>query len=290
MAQQIYGMKTLNDNWFEDRCAPPGELTALGNISEKACRPVETDLAYLGKTYHPLTRIARMPPRPSHALLDDGFNVKQTTTQVDFAHPRRYGTPRGSTAPTIITTANAPVCPPEQRELPGPKYGFGAALPRHPENHEQRFWNTTNCDFYGEGGPRSARTGRMPAIPSASSHAAGWSTERMERKSKMEGIKVGKLVGESYVDTTDPATSTNTQRMWLYCPDAALTNVHLGGSKPRIQGPDNELSLPLGEGEMTKIRAALASRNGKLARTSTTITTGSHHGNQRSGIRIFQDA
>ena len=35
-------------------------------------------------------------------------------------------------APTMITTANAPVCPPETRELSGPRSGFGAHINRHP--------------------------------------------------------------------------------------------------------------------------------------------------------------
>ena len=39
-------------------------------------------------------------------------------------------------APTMITTANAPVCPPETRELPGPRSGFGAHINRHPAGSE----------------------------------------------------------------------------------------------------------------------------------------------------------
>jgi len=192
MATGVYNLKTLNDNWFEDRCQPPGSLsaTAAGN---KINRPYETDLAYIGERYDVLSRIARFPTRASYALPEDGFNEKEKTSLVDFADPRsRNDWGKGKAiAPTMITTENAPVDPnKEKRELPGTRSGFGAHIHRHDEGHDRRWFNTTSGDFYGEGSRQ-----KMERPCASTLHPAGLDTEHEE--ARVQGVKVGVLWGEA---------------------------------------------------------------------------------------------
>lgn len=280
MATGVYNLKVLNDNWFEDRCQPSGTLCANTGIEKKTARAYETDLAYIGERYDVLSRISRMPPRPSYALPEDGFNEQATTNGADFRDPRsRNDWCKGkAVAPTMITTKNAPVCPPEQRELPGPRSGFGAVLNRH-ENHDQRFFSTTSEEFYGQG---SRKKEKVDAA--AVAHSAGLGTEHEE--GRVRGMKVGVLCGEAYNDASNPASNTRTQRSWLYQHDPSLKNLHHGGRKNDLPGKDNELSIPIGEGAMAKVRADLKARQGRLYRVATLVTKGNHH---RAGVSIFQD-
>jgi len=280
MAQQIYSLSTLNSNWFEDRHQPAGGLTATSTLHRKAPREYETDLAYVGERYDVLSRISRMPQRESYATPNDGFNEKLRTSSVDFAHPKGRPGPKGSTAPILITTGNAPVCPPEQRPLPGPASGFGAAIHRHDATHDQRFWNTTHGDFFGE---PFARTGTVRADPGARPLPSGVSTEHEE--ARVQGLRTGKLCGEYHQESSDPAVDTRTQRAWLYSSDPALRHIHLGGTRKLVPEKDSELSLPLGGGAMSKIRQDLKERKGRLYRTATHITKGA----SRAGPSIFQD-
>lgn len=283
MAVGVYGLSTLQDNWLEDRFAPKGSLNVTSQLHRKAARAVETDLAYIGDRYDVLARISRMPFRESYAIPDDGFCERVRTSSVDFANPRERPEFSGgrATAPALITTANAPVRPPETRELPGPQSGFGASLPRHEGVHDRRFWNTTRGDFFGEG-IRSKLPKMDPADPDLRS--AGVSTEHEE--ARQQGLRVGKLCGEAYNETDNPAANSRTQRSWLYEPDASLRNIHLGGKRTYVPPKDNECSLPIGEGSMSKVRADLKARNGRLYHTATFITKGKGH---RSGISIFED-
>eukprot|EP00434_Breviolum_minutum_P039042 symbB.v1.2.034648.t1/scaffold4504.1/size42116/4 len=183
-----------------------------------------------------------------------------TTHKGDFKDPRsRNDWGKGKAiAPSMITTANAPVCPPETRELPGPRSGFGAHINRHPDNHDQRFFSTAHGEFYGEGSRKKEKRDAA-AIP----HSAGISTEMAEGAA--HGMKVGILCGEA------------TQRSWLYEPDAALQNIHYGGKKPPVPSYDSELSIPIGQGAMAKVREDLKARKGRLYRVATQITKGNHH-------------
>lgn len=280
-------MKTLNDNWFEDRLQPAGGLSATGNLHLKTARPVETDLAYIGEKYQLLTRVARQPVRASFATPDDGFRERDSTHKTEFKHPRSYGEPKAPQNPTLITTENAPVLPPEKRELEGPRSGHGAAINRHPPNHDQRWFNTSNGDFYGEGGSRLKRGLRSSCSAPDLNRGAGLTSEHTEYRATATGRAVGKLVGEVYRESDNPATDTKTQKQWLYAPCQGVSNVHLGGAKQRAMGPDNHMSLPLGEGNMAKIRETMKARGGVFGRTATHITKSS---SQISGIKIFRDA
>lgn len=276
----VFSRKTLNDNWVEDRFQSEEALTATGSFHKRGPRSYETDLAYIGDRYDVLSRISRMPARPSYAAPDDGFNVKTTTNINDFQDPKTHPmfSSKKLSAPSLINTANAPVCPPEKRPLRGPESGFGAAISRHPKNYDHRFWNTTHSDFFGD--PRKEDWRRDPG----SHHAAGISTEHEENK--VSGMKCGRLCGENHCESSNPAVDTRTQRSWMPGGDPALTHIHHGGTRKPVPKEDTYLSLPLGEGAMSKIRADLKQRQGRLYRNGTNITRGAH---QRSGYAIFQD-
>jgi len=249
----VYSRKTLNDNWVEDRHHSEEALTATGNIHKKAARGYETDLAYIGDRYDVLSRISRMPPRPSYATPDDGFNEKVTTNISDFMHPRShpmFATKKHS-SPALINTANAPVCPPEKRPLKGPDSGFGAGISRHQKDHESRFWNTTSTDFYGGSGQR-----RDPKKEPSVHQSAGVSSEFEENRGT--GKKCGQMSGEN--------------ECWMPGVDPHIHH----GAKKAMPREDNHLSLPIGDGAMSKIRADLKERQGRLYRTGTSITKGEH--------------
>jgi len=278
----VFGVKTLNDNWFEDRHQAPGSLTGVGDITKKTIRKHESEIAYIGERYDVLTRIARVPQKASYALPDDGFNEKFRTSSVDFAPPRsrKEFVAKPPEPAKFITAETVPeVCYEDRRPIPGSIRGFGAVLNRHEENHERRHWNTASGDSYGEG-IRSARARINPATMGP----AGISTENAE--DSFSGVKVGLLCGEEYRNRGEPASDTRTQRSWLYDLDASLRNISYGGTVPKLAKVDNELSVPLGEGAMKKVRDDLTARQGRLFRTATQITKGR---DQRPGAAIFKD-
>jgi len=296
-AVQTYSHGTLNNNWAEDRQQPAEALAATGNT--RIVRSYESDIAYIGERYDVLNRISRMPPRVSYATPDDGFRERDCTSQLDFIPPatRKEFVSKPPAFPWLITTESVPeVSHDERRPIPGNKRGFGAVLQRHEETHEQRFFATTTAHFYGEGGPRvqpfSARGPLRQTVVSAEAIRAtgallpaGVSTEHEENR--QQGVKVGCLCGEKYSEATDPALDSKTQRAWLYQADPSLSNVHLGGQRRnKVKGVDNSLSLPLGDGAMSKIRSDLKDRQGRLYRTATHITKGL---SKRPGVSVFED-
>lgn len=280
-APGVYCHRTLNDNWVEDRCQPAGSLVATGNYHRRSARPAETELAYIGERYDVLSRISRMPNRETYATPDDGFRERLTTHKTDFKSPKSHLMFSGKqmSAPCLIHTGNAPVTMPEPRPLPGTESGFGSLIPRHPKKHEQRFWSTTHGEHFGEG----CRKRTLKAEPSIR-NPAGTSTEADENR--MQGMKCGSLCGESFFETSDPSMDTRTQRAWLPGGDAGIRNIHLGGTRKSAPVLDNDLSLPLGNGAMSKIRSDLKERQGRLCRVSTCITKGAH---MKSGMALFQD-
>lgn len=286
MATGLFNMRTLNDNWFEDRFQPEGGLSATANLHRKTPRKYETDLAYIGERYDVLGRVSRLPARTSYAIPDDGFDEKGTTCLVDFADPRgRTDWGKGKAlAPTTITTENAPVCPPETRELPGERSGFGAHLHRHGEQHGKSYFHTSMGEFYGYSeGSRLATPRQCPAAL----EAAGVSAK--DEEARVQGMRVGLLCGEAFSDSNNPACNTRMQRSWLYEPDPALRNIQHGGTRPALSKLDSELSLPIHEGAMSKVRADLQARKGRLYRTATDITKSKGHRSHRTGVSIFKD-
>lgn len=282
-AAGVYGLKTLNDNWLEDRLQPAGALSATGCLDRKSPRAYETDIAYIGERYDVLNRISRMPTRPSYANPDDGFNEKIPTSRADYAHPRSRidFVAKPLQKPAFITQETVPeVNFSERRPVPGNPRGFGAVVNRHEEGHEKRYWNTTQGEFFGEGYRKFT-----PRLDPSTLKPSGVTTEMEENR--IEGVKVGKLTGEAFSQSTDPAADTATQRSWLYCADPSLRHIDRGGTRPDVPRLNNELSLPTGDGAMSKVRADLKERKGFLYRTATHITKGL---GQRPGVSVFQDA
>lgn len=285
----VFNRKTLNDNWVEDRCHTEEGLSATGNYHKRCAREYETDLAFISDRYDVLSRTKRMPPRPSYAIPDDGFKETETTQKGDFRNPRAHPmfASKSASTPALINTANAPVCPPEKRELKGPNSGFGSAMDRHGKEEGQFFFATTHTDFYGShpspsvvGTLRRKEARRDPALHLSS----GLGTEHEETKGS--GMKCGKLCGENHCESSNPACDTRTQRSWMPGCDPGLTHIHHGGSRKQPPKEDNHLSLPLGDGAMAKIRADLKARDGRLFRAGTIITKGAA---PRSGFAVFQD-
>lgn len=282
----VFNRKTLNDNWVEDRHLSEDALTATGNFHKRGARAMETDLAYIGDRYDVLARISRMPPRESYAIADDGFRERQTTHLADLKDPRQHPmfASKKMSAPLIINTGNAPVCPPEKRDLKGPSTGFGAAISRHGIEDGQRFWSTAHTEFYGTDTLRVPAGRGVPRRDPADHGHAGVGTEREETKGT--GMKCGRLCGENFSDSNNPSTDTVVQRSWMADGDPALTHIHHGGTKKAPPEVDNHLSLPLGKGAMSKIREDLKARQGRLCRVATNITKGAHG---KSGVSLFQD-
>lgn len=293
MASNLYNPKTLDGNWFEDRSQPEGGLTAMGPLDQKFVRNYETDIAYIGERFDVCARVGRVPCRPSYAIPEDGFNEVLSTNKADLADPKcRSDWGKGkATAPRMITTENAPVRPPEQRDLPGGRSGFGAHINRHGDAHDKSFFDTCMGDYFGYGPGHRAGQKSCPSTLLA----AGLKSEHEENKST--GMKVGVLCGESFNESFDPAKNTKGQRSWLYQPDASLRNIEYGaaatltttGTRRTLPKTDSSLSLPLGAGAMAKVRSDLAERKGRLGRVATEITKNRENKAHRSGVSIFMD-
>merc|ERR1712028_119101 len=104
-------------------------------------------------------------------------------------------------------------------------------------------------------------------------------------ENKVGGMKVGLMCGEEFRDNGNPSNDTKVQRAWVR--DAALANIHHGGTKQKVRGvPDNFLSVPIGDGAMSNIRKDLENRGGKLFKVATNITKGR---DKRPGVAIFKD-
>lgn len=294
-AAYIYSLRTLNDNWLEDRLQPEGGTSAAGPIDDKFLRKVETEIAYVGDRYDVLTRIARCKNRASYASPDDGFRERDSTHKIMFADPRNNQefVKNPPPKPTFITTETIPeVCYEARRPIPGKTRGFGAVLDRWGPNHEQRFWNTTHEDTYGTRPSGATTSYYAPKLSASRSDpcllkAAGVSV--MDAAHRTEGMKVGVLCGENYKPGMDPSSDTLIQRSWQYGLDPAMKNISMGGLEKfkNLPEKDNETSLPLGVGAHAGVQAAIDARSGKLFRNSTTITKGKGH---HYGISIFQDA
>lgn len=127
------------------------------------------------------------------------------------------------------------------RPIGGTQTGFGAVINRYPQNHDQRFFDTTNGDFLGKPGPKTD----TQADPSQLSLAGG-----QHRPFDKQSVKlISNLVGEVYSKKFDPQEQTDVQRAWLYNEDPGVKAVNEGvAGKTQIQPWDNALSLPLGEG------------------------------------------
>lgn len=277
-------MSTLQGNWVEDRLQPEGSLSVTGGLHQRKARKYESDIAYVGERYDVLSRISRLPNRPSYATPDDGFRERDCTYRTCYAHPRSRSEYvfKPPAKPRMITSESVPeVAFDNRRPIPGKKQsGFGALLDRHDKTEGQRFWETASGAFYGEGDHKPKQRAHIDD----GMGPGGQSTEREEHRPT--GMQVGCLCGENFNESTDPSKNTRSQRSWMYQTDPALSNVAYGGAKPKVRGADNALSIPIGDGAMAKVRQNLKERNGKLYRSASLVTKGM---DKRYGVNIFSD-
>jgi len=179
----------------------------------------------------------------------------------------------------FLTAESIPeVCHDERRPILGTTRGFGSVLDRHDDNHGIRHWNTSSQDAFGIGERKLRGSRSDPAILLP----CGLSSKHVDER--CAGMKVGVLCGEEFRNTGNPSNDTMVQRAWVQ--DASLRNIHHGGTKPRVRGQDNFLSVPIGDGAMSKIRQSLEDRQGKLFKVATNITKGR---DKRPGVAIFKD-
>jgi hypothetical protein len=129
---------------------------------------------------------------------------------------------------------------------------------RHTENHDQRHFNTTFNDFHGRA-PVDNAAKTIQGIQAEFSKQAG-ANPRPQEKQKVKTTSC--LTGEFYSHDVesrtlrDPQENTDVQRSWLYAKDAAVIAVQGDSKRAGIPEKDNELSLPLGQGEWAEINKA----------------------------------
>jgi hypothetical protein len=83
-----------------------------------------------------------------------------------------------------------------ERPVSAAKSGFGSALPRHPDNHNQRYFETENRAFYGT---PSTTLHKRPVT--AVDRQAGVNARSFDQ----QGTKIiSNLVGEIYSKNYDP--------------------------------------------------------------------------------------
>lgn len=147
---QHFSNKTLNENWFEDRLKIP--QTHELNPDQKVIRPKEQDLNCLTSTglAKPLGRIDRKPKQETFGLIpDDGFRELKTIKDTEMPNPSVH---RAKQKPVknMINKYNIAELSLVDRPIDSTHSGFGAVINRHGPNHDQRFFDTTNKNFYGE--------------------------------------------------------------------------------------------------------------------------------------------
>lgn len=131
------------------------------------------------------------------------------------------------------------------RPVGGTKSGFGAVLNRHGDNHDQRHFNTTNKDFYGEAAKLSAAETQKGFQKTFNQEAGG-----NARPFEEQGVHmISNLTGEVYSKSFDPQEQTDVQRAWMYQQDPGVSAVNAGiGGRAIVPKIDNANSLPLATG------------------------------------------
>lgn len=217
---------------------------------------------------------------PTQAVPDDGFPRYQISkTQEEFAEPksRREFVANTNEAPAkFITRETIPeaMCADTRRPMNDvPKSGFRAVLTRHDQGEFERNWDTSTGRSFPETAQQTADfAARDEAIKNKS---AGVSSL------KQKPVKQVSLVGENSRVSNIPV-----QRSWMQIEDPGLRELNKNGTVPRpLPAEDNELSLPVGDGQQKKIMKSLQER-GNLYRTKTAITTGKGNKNM---VSVWED-
>lgn len=142
---------------------------------------------------------------------DDGFRELKTTNQQEMQDPKVHYAKQKPVL-SMINKYNIAELSLVDRPVQGTKTGFGAAINRHSDNHDARYFNTENRDNFGC--PAPAGPGETVAnFTKASGSLAGGNLRPIEK----QGIKpISNLIGEVYSKKFDPQEQTDVQRAWLY--------------------------------------------------------------------------
>ncbi|CAD7941562.1 unnamed protein product [Amoebophrya sp. A120] len=263
-----YGVKTLTDNWYEDRLAPPEADV------QKFIRPDDDVKA---------GRQIRYKKPASFGTPNDGFGrVVCSRTHEDYPDPRTVPefTFTGLDHPQFITSETiAEVCYEDRRPLHQTGKGCFATIDKHPKGIYDRAWGTAERDARESAVLHAGLTKEMMVARTA----------RLKETTPagVSSIKPGRATSTNLVGENPELTDIPTQRSWMNQEDPGLREYSkTGGKGPELPAKDNELSLPLGDGAQAKIMAELKARGGKLYRSSTCITTG---GASKNRISIWDD-
>lgn len=275
---------TLIHNWYEERLADVQPST-----QDKRLREVETGLAVISEDrYNVLDRIARALQTKSTVVADDGYTIRCSVTKADFRDPKDVSSfvQNPPKKPVFVTTETiSEVSYDKRRPLEGEQRGFGSVLDRHDPTMEGiRYFESTNRDDFGYPAKEEIKS-KVPSDFLAAGVSVTYMAERPE------GMKVSDLVGEQFKPDSDPGENTNVQRTWMGRRDPALKALRerlakgITSGKPVLPAKNNEMSVPIGEGEHKTIAAKLASRS-MLYLETTEITTGS---DSKYGVSVWRD-
>ena len=190
----------------------------------------------------PLGRIQRVHKWKTDNLIpDDGFREMKTINQAEIQNPQVH---RVKEQPTLrmINKYNIAELSLVDRPIQGTRSGFGSVINRHEQNHDQRFFSTTNHDFMGK--PEAAipyDKVNVQGVSQAGGHMRAMEDQKIKTLTALCG-EVDKQM------EADPQERTDVQRSWMYGVDGGVKHVRQGPAKPQKQPFDNALSLPLGDG------------------------------------------
>ena len=192
----------------------------------------------------PLKRINRVPKHDTTALIpSDGFNEMKTTAQTDLLNPKVHKIQEKPIL-SMIHKYNIAELALVDRPVRGPETGFGTVVNKHPQGHDKLWRDTSSGIAHGVGQKLSAAE-QQAAFALTQEKQGGL---RQPRPFVEQGVKcMSGLTGEIFKQG-DPKEQTEIQRAWLYPKDASLVAMQKGKTDQTLK-QDNELSLPLGDGE-----------------------------------------
>lgn len=209
---------------------------------ERFMRTKESNIHSVGQT-KPLGRLQRAYKWDTHDLIpDDGFRELNTVQQTHFIQPDKH---RVMEKPTLKMINNIGEMPLVERIVSGPKTGFGAVLPTHNQDHGVSSFSTTNGDYFGKPGKKSAVEVVQDFNESQFRNAGDDKWNKQECVKKISG-----LTGEVFNTAHDPQVASEVQRTWIYRADPAIEAVKKGTHEIEQTMPfDNATSLCIGDGE-----------------------------------------
>jgi hypothetical protein len=240
-----YSKGILNDNWYEQRDAPDQPLQSKPD--EKFMRHSEPDINCLNANGvpAPLKRIKRNHKWNTNDVIpNDGYKELQTINKTELMNPEKLRV-REQPKLRMINKYNIAELSLVDRPIGGPQRGFGATVKRFEKDHSKKYFETTNCDFYGVPKREVPQETVSNFNKTQGTNAGGKNYDPKRGVQKISG-----LTSEVYNTSADPQEHTECQRTWIYRKDNAIegvkNNVH---NQPQMKDWDNATSLCIGKGE-----------------------------------------